>query len=356
MHSSAAPKHPRSKIAAIASLLLALAPACSSGSGDGTPDATTTPETGSGGSSPIDSGHEAEAAAPGQLGAKCTSDAECGSPALNCILATGTSLGGGGPANGYCSAHCAQADDPVCTALGAKCLDFARNPGDPPDTWCVETCTRGGDAPSLAKCHGRRDVACTPVSVTGGTPSADGYCLPTCSSDDDCAGRHCDPLFGVCTDAPSAGAPTGTHCDPDADGGTGCAGVCLSVGPSTHVCADRCVYLSPDGCHLPGKALEGGVSTYSACLFISEGTGAGDEASCGQLCDTVDDCLDKVDPGVFCDTSPDVIKAYGHGFCNWGSGGNVSDGAAPDAGDGPEPDDGGESSGDGSSPTDGAPE
>jgi hypothetical protein len=279
--------------------------------------------------------HEASNPTPAALGSRCVSNADC-VPGVTCLLSTGTSLGAGGPAHGYCSVPCALADDPACAAFGAKCLDFAPHAGDPPQTWCVQTCTRGGDAPSVDKCHGRPDVACTPESVTDGTPSTAGYCLPTCGSDADCAGRHCNPLLGVCTDAPASGAPTGTRCDPASGAPTGCAGVCLAVGSSAHVCADRCVYLHPSACNLPGKEIDAGIATYSACIFVSSGTGAGDEASCGQLCDVVDDCLDKNDPGVFCDTSPDALGAYGHGFCNWAATASTDGGAEGDASDAPD--------------------
>lgn len=258
------------------------------------------------------------------IGRSCTDDTDC--EGLHCVQTTDASMWGGGPAHGYCTKPCAAADDPACAALGAVCLDFGAGAGQPDQAFCVETCSRGGVRPDLSKCHARKEVSCTPSSVVGGAPSTEGFCLPACNSNTECGTRHCDPRLGVCVDKPVTGDPTGAPCDPaagsaheaGADGGAGCAGVCLSVGASTHVCAQRCAYGSPDACNLPGALVDGGIAAYSACIFVAAGTGPGDEAHCGQLCDTVHDCLDQADPGVFCDTSGNALQAYGHGFCNWG--------------------------------------
>lgn len=253
------------------------------------------------------------------LGRTCTTDADC--PLLSCVKSTDTSMGGGGPAHGYCSTACKTADDSVCTAADGKCIDFARV-GAPAEIWCVQTCRRGGDAPDMNKCRGRTDVACTPSSVSNGEPSVDGYCLPTCNSDVECAARRCDPSSGVCVDTVT-GDPTGTACStPGTDGDTGaassaCAGVCLTVGASAHVCAQRCTYGIPDACRLPAAPIDAGVSAFSACIFVSKSTGPGDEAHCGQLCDVDADCLDQSDPGVSCNKSDAALKAFGHGYCDW---------------------------------------
>jgi len=211
--------------------------------------------------------------------------------------------------------------------------------------------------------------------VANGQPSLDGYCLPTCNDDVECPGRRCHPSSGVCVDAVN-GDPTGAACSPagsanvgsdangndrtdtrtdasgddaidgstngnsargsdiDTDattgnnvdgavitavGSSGCAGVCLAVGSSTHICAQRCTYGSPTACHLAARRMDGGAGEYSACIFIpSNGSaGVGDEAHCGQLCDTSADCLDQVDPGVFCNRSNVALKTFGHGYCDW---------------------------------------
>ncbi|HKQ71378.1 MAG TPA: hypothetical protein VJT73_18670 [Polyangiaceae bacterium] len=275
-------------------------------------------------SSEVSNGSDADRdGSTASLGRVCAVDADC--TGLACVKASDSTMAGGGPAHGYCSTPCSLSDDPICAAIGGKCLDFSRKAGGPPETWCVQICQRGGAASSLDKCHARRDVACTAASVNGGVPSGDGYCLPTCNADLDCGPRHCDPLYGVCVDAVSSGAPTGTSCAaPVIDGGdaapaTMCSGSCLSIGSTTRVCAQRCAYQSPDACHLPDADADGGIGAYSACLFVSSNTGPGDEAHCGQLCDSVTDCLDQSDPGVYCDKSDAALKAFGHGFCNWDS-------------------------------------
>jgi hypothetical protein len=297
------------------------------------------------------------------LGRTCTSNDDCS--LLQCVKPTDSSMGGGGPAHGYCSTPCANADDAICKAANGKCLNFAPG-GTPAQNWCVQTCQRGGNAPDMNKCRGRDDVACTASSVQNGEPSGDGYCLPTCNGDDDCGARHCDPSSGVCVDAIS-GDPTGTACavpvaadggvdasDTDAsndesEGGpaddaaasvvpaarsANCAGVCLSVGAATHVCAQRCSYGSATACHLPPGPIDGGTGAYSACLFVSKNTGPGDEAHCGQLCDSDGDCLDQQDPGVTCNKSDEAMKAFGHGYCDWVEPGDASSPESSDAAEG----------------------
>src|SRR5258708_30107120 len=129
------------------------------------------------------------------LGRTGATDVDC--PSLKCVKPTDKSMGGGGPAHGYCSTTCIAADDLVCKTADGACVNFARA-GAPAQDWCVQTCRRGGEALDTNKCRGRTDVACTPSSVPNGQPSTDGYCLPTCNGDADCGARRCDPSSGRC--------------------------------------------------------------------------------------------------------------------------------------------------------------
>jgi hypothetical protein len=133
------------------------------------------------------------------LGLPCEADEACGDD-LVCLGSDGDAFGvGGGPAEGYCSAPCAFAED--CPA-GAVC---ATTPGG---GYCLKACDT-----SVDDACARETAVCVPLGAVGA-------CLPDCSSDDQCGDRLCDLDLGLCVEAPSS-QPVG--CTEDAD----CAvGIC----------------------------------------------------------------------------------------------------------------------------------
>lgn len=266
-----------------------------------------------------------DAAAAG-FGKACQVDAECGG-GLICLKATDKLIfGQGGPANGYCSVACS--DNPAkCTPLGGVCVDLRNDTTDPVESYCLQTCTFGVlPATAPPKCQGRPDVGCQVVDAT--TLAA--LCRPICSQDSDCpANRKCDLGTAVCMDAASAGDPVGAHCVADPDASTTCAGLCLSVGGMASFCSMPCVLGNLQGCNWVGQgvALAGGA--HGVCALSSATADVGDVGFCSQECDTVNDCLDRVDPGAFCDMTD--VTIVGHGICNHGAA--AGDAAAPTASD-----------------------
>ncbi|MBI5533282.1 MAG: hypothetical protein HY898_11235 [Deltaproteobacteria bacterium] len=267
------------------------------------------------------------AGAPGSLGAKCKTDADCGS--LLCIPDISTEFFGGGPAHGYCSKDCTSflhggvGVDP-CSLVdpNSLCSAAGDDPNDPATRgFCLEGCSQGPPMDSGGfgkfdpkKCHGRRDVACTVVD--GGSLS---LCLPTCARDADCTGgRKCDPRKGVCVDQPTPGSAMGAHCHDDG-GPIGCAGLCLQVVKGDDAssndpnniagfCSQRCVYGDVTSCGVEQTPSAG------ICILAMPEAGNGDEAFCAQMCDVDADCLDQ-DDNAMCDTS--YTQSLGRGLCLW---------------------------------------
>src|SRR6185503_2976936 len=111
--------------------------------------------------------------APGGLGRACTANSQC-TVGLECVLAASGKLGGSGPAKGYCTAPCvpsATINDCAMFGASAVCHDFgssssALDGGARAGAYCIEGCNFGplglGGFDS-AKCHGRPEVACSPV-------------------------------------------------------------------------------------------------------------------------------------------------------------------------------------------------
>jgi hypothetical protein len=238
-----------------------------------------------------------------KLGAKCTSDAQCGGKGLICITANSTEYSGGGPQGGICTLPCTASPDgpsPDCTAItpNSECFYFGTKE-DQSDaatkSYCLAGCTAGGDETSdPTKCQGRDDFVCADLSSTE-VPAR--FCLAMCQSDALCGtGLYCDKSSGICTKTkPPAGDPVGTACTPpstnaagmDVAGSGNCEGVCLrttddGVTPVKGVCAELCSGLT--GCQYKGTQ-PGGL-----CYGLSAELGIFDLGYCLPTCDCSGTC------------------------------------------------------------------
>jgi hypothetical protein len=244
--------------------------------------------------------------APSKVGDACGADADCGA-GLVCILPTADDpIFNGGPPGGYCSASCAL--DVDCPA------DSVCFVGDAGVGNCTLKCSIGpalvkfDDALSPAKCRGRDDVACTPL--TSGTD----LCLPTCSADSQCpAPLVCDPRASTCAAMATAGLPTGSACNPMQ---TACSGTCVSfTGSSSSLCSQICV-LGGDPTQPTSSPSCGGVSK-GVCLFRPSKNGAGDYGFCDPACAKQDDCQN---PEFWCGPAAGITGTAGvtNGLCALG--------------------------------------
>lgn len=243
-----------------------------------------------------------------EIGVSCESNRDCPT-GLECLTSRSTALTKGGPAHGFCSFQCGDADTPSAEA-DAECQKLDPNSlchyFDENTAYCVQRCTFG----VAQKCQNRDDVVCdvvlheAPGAVTcktnndcdigdGCLATSEGsdegvcystpqVCLPRCNSDQDCpAGRFCDPRSGECIDDRPTGKFFDDSCDPDAEPDE-CRGFCASDGS----CAEKCILGTYPSC--------GSTSTThatAACLFLAyEGANVGDVGLCGALCDCTDDC------------------------------------------------------------------
>jgi hypothetical protein len=200
----------------------------------------------------------------------------------------------GGPAGGYCTRDCE--GDIDCG--GGACLPGGEG------SKCLLRCERGkpplmavDDALDPIKCHGRPDLACKAV---GGAEA----CVPTCGSDEQCAGRACDPKTSVCVDEPSTGLPVNAPCDPADDQ---CAGKCIAIVEPYAFCSQPCAM----GGDIARSFDCGGIDA-GLCLYSVSNTGVGDDAYCTGSCQTHEDCQ-----------QPDVLFCFdflsagtnGKGYC-----------------------------------------
>jgi hypothetical protein len=245
------------------------------------------------------------------LGAKCTTDKQCGD-GMVCLTASGTEFNGGGPANGMCTLACTSQTD--CTAVepGSDCFNFGTSAA--PKLYCLDGCTQGGDETTASnKCQGRGDFSCVDLSNTA---VPDPFCLPLCRSDLECGtGLYCNKGNGVCSKTkPPAGDPVGTACTPSsvaADGVTtipgsdNCDGFCIrttanNVTPVKGVCAEFCAGLLD--CQYTGDK-PGGL-----CFGqLSETFGLLDLGYCLPNCGCTDDCPF---PGDLCRAWPAAQSSF----------------------------------------------
>lgn len=231
-----------------------------------------------------------------ELGAKCSSDRDCG-PDLMCWPASARNFSGraGGASGGYCTAACETLDD--CTAIDptAGCSDGL----------CMLGCYSGEPRPGEGKCRNRADLTCWSSAALGLTPfdstvRQSGLCLPSCGSDDDCEGRTCDLALRLCVDTPSVGAPIGAPCD----SGEACAGgACQSSAAGPFFCTAYCSF-GTFGCGYGRNAAPREAMCLAAAVFDATGSeGIGDVGICLELCDVAADCSQ---PGWQCLVTPEV--------------------------------------------------
>jgi hypothetical protein len=261
---------------------------------------------------------------------KCMVDADCGG-GLQCL----SDLGGGASfPNGICSLSCSSTNNP-CTSLNAVCVTFTTGtPGI-----CIESCDLGVPGSlTAAKCQARPDEACQPVNFNSATSPV--TCMPTCTSDDDCPGKSCDPSLGVCI-AGSTPSPIGAPCTADATGASNdCGdGVCAPVedtdgGPARGFCTAFCSLGGLDSCGYTRNALtsggHAGVCAFPLFQNSLVGDGTGDIGFCGQLCDQQSDCS-LTFPGWVCAHDTGTVMQFNHGLCV--SSGDADAGITPPATD-----------------------
>ncbi len=204
---------------------------------------------------------------------------------------------GGGPAKGLCTTPCEVGSEADCERFGAGSICVNYGTEQAPSRFCAEGCTfGGGTSADPNKCHGRREVACAPLTNTQGTVLP--TCVPQCNTNDDCGTNLlCDQRSGLCSTTSRMGDPVGAKCqDPGADGSAdtcrgSCTGIVVTSGspPVTFRCSERCTWGVVPSCGWsPGV---GKADAY--CLFFSTSipdVGFGDRGSCGQLCDCDGDC------------------------------------------------------------------
>lgn len=260
-----------------------------------------------------------------RVGRACANDAECGSVVDSfCVLPGPTEVfDGGWPAKGYCTADCS-ADPTICPELNATCLTFSSG-----KSFCVETCKPG--PPGLTqfdpfKCHGRQEVACTPVMDASGAFTS-GICLPQCNHDQACpAGYSCSAKTGLCTDNAASGLAIGSPCEVWIDAGpNSCAGICLELestlpGLPVPACTQSCTLGAIGTCGWQGPGTGPAAAT---CLYAAPGLealggpGVGDLGYCGKLCDCDDECLAQYECLPWPDPDAQALKDFfgREGYC-----------------------------------------
>jgi hypothetical protein len=255
-------------------------------------------------------------AGSGIVGARCAVDADCAGGAL-CLQASSEEyFGSGGPASGYCTRACTDADD--CSALDSesRCAQLGAAGGE----YCIRTCLSLDPAPGEAKCLNRTDLVCVSAAADGRElfdgRRQSGYCAARCGSDEECpAGRFCDAELGICTAARASGAELGARCNLDQD----CASRRCEERDrdGVGVCSALCVLGSLAGCGY-GRAPS---SRDAACLTplvraVDVSEGAGDLGLCRELCDQPSDCA-RVSEGWVCTSlSPAAADFFGRsGAC-----------------------------------------
>jgi hypothetical protein len=238
------------------------------------------------------------------LGAACTSDADCGD-GTTCVPPDSIDLLGAGPANGMCTIECT-GDPEICTRHGALCLGNSRL-----KSFCFEGCTFAQPPSGTnVKCHSRSEMACTPFyeatpvtcvddldcdpgvfCIEGQCSLEFGFCLPQCNIDSDCpSGTFCDfgsalaGGLGLCRAQQPTGLATGEACDPRADT---CRGYCFPFSDTSGMCMDGCTFGPPPGCGWEGPSAG---PADAICWDLLAGTAFGDAGLCLELCDCDGDC------------------------------------------------------------------
>lgn len=251
-----------------------------------------------------------------RIGRACATDAECG--LSKCILVDSGKLSGEGPAHGYCSVDCT-ANPGVCTEndRNSTCVSFAGSA----QSYCLENCTPGPAGLSQFdpdKCHGRMEVACSPMA------NGSAVCLPRCNSDNDCGSDlACNPKTGLCSGVVAFGLPIGSACNTPGDAGT-CEGVCLELestlpGAPVSACTEGCTLGAMPSCGWsgPGTGPANATCLYPAPGLDALGAGVGDLGYCGQLCDCDNECLPEYECLPWPELDAQALKDFfeRNGYC-----------------------------------------
>lgn len=247
------------------------------------------------------------------VAAACAVDSDCG-PALFCIGAAATrSFFGSGVAGGYCTASCQ--DDAECEELDSesRCVEAPNGQA----RVCMRTCLSLRPDPGERKCLDRPNLVCASAAASGSKPfraqRQAGVCIPVCTSDAECPGRHCDPASGLCVDEPRGGLPLGSECQDAAE----CQGAhCESIGRSFGLCTQFCKSGGYAGCGFSGSGPKRGAACLAPYVRASRFTeGEGDLGLCRELCDSDVDC-ESAAQGWACRSSELVATRFGRaGTC-----------------------------------------
>jgi hypothetical protein len=232
----------------------------------------------------------------GVVGARCESDADCGSGGT-CLLADSNSyLGAGGPAGGYCTFSCTITnEDPYADDCATHDAESLCGPFGPAGAMiCVRACLSLDPDPGEAKCLNRPDLMCLSQAASGGVPFNGmrelGYCKPQCGSDAECpAGRFCHTQAGICTTAQVQASPVGASCNLDTD----CNGRACEDRNDENVgtCTGPCVLGSLSGCGFGHDASPRDIACLQPAVAAGRfSEGAGDTGLCRELCDVAEDC------------------------------------------------------------------
>lgn len=236
---------------------------------------------------PCECPDEANAELLSNVGAACTRKDQCAEADL-CLKADDAFLGGA-LVSGTCVRDCSQ-DPNICSRLSYPAVCVKASTGelsqesmaDEGEAYCFQSCDLGTEDES--RCRGRDDVACS------GLEEGPAFCRPLCVSDDDCPGRFCDPLLGVCVADSPAGKTLGQTCAFESEN-PGCEGVCLDVN-AVNFCSGRCIYGSAADCGDRDLGRPG-------LCFLPEDEGSiGDVGFCALLCDCNQQCPN---PDMICD-------------------------------------------------------
>ncbi len=228
----------------------------------------------------------------GQLGAPCSTNADCMGPEQWCWV-TNLENEQYAPAQGLCSRGCA--DDSLCQAIdpGAVCVSGR----------CFEGCaldSPAGGEPDSPKCHGRENFACTQISPASGAVYARPFCTPLCTGDDACVRGSVCTNEGICADYRPPGGLPGDPCDRH----NICRGMCFQA------CVEPCVLGPNNACPLTNDASPKG----AACLDLVSGNDDGDLGGCRALCDCTSDCP----AGMRCEAWDFEGRYAASGACAWG--------------------------------------
>ncbi len=213
-------------------------------------------------------------AAPGEVGAPCTTETDCLSGSATC-LSMGT--------DGYCSSDCSSLGQLGCAA-GSICQQLSDQA-----VLCMDGCCSSDDCRDGFRCERKPELD---IYVDVAICPEPGICLLSCTSDASCPqGQVCDVANGNCV--PRVGVNSGVGAPCDADGECN-SGSCLSTYPGGYCTS---------GCGTQFTACEPG----SECYTWGEAT-----PTCMSRCEADAQCR----PGYRCEISAEQQDGTSvRGFC-----------------------------------------